>query len=199
MKHISLVWFVFSSLAISAFTTEMQTSPCLGREMKPPAHAGGAAASLGSQNPTPKTGAFVCSSENLGIPVNASPCCRALYHCSFALASQHSSSVSFWDFSGLSDKNNNNKPNEPSQERAWTFSWRRQCGYSWILPASCLLSQKGTLLLFAPQRHTTFTYDVTAANHIHLPGWLHFLTKDAASKLKVGWEGSPEGFSKNLL
>lgn len=149
MKHISLVRFVFSSLAISAFTTEMQTTPCLGREVKPPAHAGGTAASPGSQNPTPKTGTFVSSSENLDIPVNASPFCRALYHCFFALASHHSSSVSFWDFSGLSDKNNNNKPNEPSKERAWTFSWRRQCGYSWVcLPAaSCLRNELSFLLL----------------------------------------------------
>lgn len=199
MKHISLIWFVFSSLAISAFTTEMQTTLCLGREMKPPAHIGGTAASPGSQNPAPKTGTFMCSSENLDIPVNASPCCRTLYHCFFALASHHSSSVSFWDFPGLSDKNNNNKPNEPSKERAWTFSWRRQCGYSWILPASCLLSQKWTLLPFAPQRHTTFAYDVTAANYIHLPGRLHFLMKDAASELKVGWEGSPAVSSKNSL
>lgn len=81
MKYTSLIWFVFSSLAISAFTTEMQTPPCLGIEMKLPAHAGCMAARLGSQNPSPKTGTFGCTSENLDIPVNFSPFCRSLYCC----------------------------------------------------------------------------------------------------------------------
>lgn len=81
MKHTSLVWFVFSSLAISAFTTEMQTTPCLGREMKLPAHAECMAARPGSQNPRPKTGTFGRASENLDIPVKVSPFCRASYRC----------------------------------------------------------------------------------------------------------------------
>lgn len=81
MKHTFLIWFVFSSLAISAFTTETQTTSCLGREMKLPAHAGCTAARPGSQNPSPKPGTFGCTSENLDIPVNFSPFCRTLYHC----------------------------------------------------------------------------------------------------------------------
>lgn len=117
----------------------------------------------------------------------------------FALASDHSSTVFFWDFPGLSNKNNNNKPNEPSKERAWTFSWRRQYGYSWILPASCPLSQKRTLLPSAPQRHTKFAYDVTVANHIHLPGWLCFLMKGPVSELMVGQERGTGDASKKLL
>lgn len=160
MKHISLVWFVFSSLAISAFTTEMQTSPCLGREMKPPAHAGGTAASPGSQNPTPKNRNFRAQFWKPGHPCKCLSILQDFIPLLFCSGISSQLLCVFWDFFGLSDKNNNNKPNEPSKERAWTFSWRRQSGYSWILPASCLLSQKWTLLHFAPQRHTTFAYDV---------------------------------------
>lgn len=198
MKHTSLVWFVFSSLAISAFTTEMQTTSCLGREMKPPAHAGCMSARPGSQNPSAKTGTSVCASENLNIPVNVSLFCRTLYRC-FLLWHLITAPPSFWDFPGLSNKNNNNKPNEPSKERVWTFSWRRQYGYSWILPASCPLSQKWTLLPSAPQRHTKVAYDVTAANRIHLPGWLCFLMKGPVSELMVGQERGPADSSKILL
>lgn len=81
MKHTSLIWFVFSSLAVSAFTTEMQTTLCLGREIKLPVHVGCMAARPGYQNPGQKPGTFGCISENLDIRVNISPFYSTLYRC----------------------------------------------------------------------------------------------------------------------
>lgn len=197
MKHISLVWFVFSSLAISAFTTEMQTSPCLGREMKPPAHAGGTAANPGSQNPTPKNRNFRVQFWKPGHPCKCLSILQDFIPLLFCSGISSQLLCVFWDFFGLSDKNNNNKPNEPSKERAWTFSWRRQ----WLfLDFACqlpLVSEMNSPSFCSPETHHICLW--RAANHIHLPGWLHFLMKDAASELKVEWEGSPAVFSKNLL
>lgn len=168
MKHTSLVWFVFSSLAISAFTTERQTTPCLGHEMKPPAHAGCTAARPGSQNANPKTGTSVCPSENLDIHVNVSLFCRTSYNCFLLWPLITALLCPSGTFLVPPTRITTTNPTSQAKREPELAPGEDSMAIpGFCLPdAFCLQNELSFLLLLRD------TPCLVKTNHIHLPGWL---------------------------